>query len=102
MRNILIDHANRKKALKRGGGAAHVTLDDSWLATPECPVDLLALKEALVELDKLSPRQVRVIDLRYFVGFSVEETAELLKVSPKTIKNETQFAKAWLHRRLAP
>jgi RNA polymerase sigma factor (TIGR02999 family) len=101
MRNILIDHANRMKAKKRGGGAAHVTLDDSWLATPESPVDLLELKEALDELKRVSPRQVQVLDLRFFVGFSVEETAELLQVSEKTIKNDTQFAKAWLHRRLS-
>jgi RNA polymerase sigma factor (TIGR02999 family) len=101
MRNILIDHAYRIRAKKRGGGAAHVTLDDSWLATPEDPVDHLALKEAMGELKKVSPRQVQVLDLRYFVGFSVEETAELLNVSEKTIKNDTQFAKAWLHRRLA-
>jgi RNA polymerase sigma-70 factor, ECF subfamily len=100
MRNILFDHAREKNAQKRGGGAAHVTLDYSWLAAPESDVDTLALKQAIIDLDKEYPRHVRVIDMRYFVGFSVEETAELLHVSPKTVKNDTQFAKAWLRRRL--
>ena len=100
MRNILFDYARARDAQKRPNGAARVTLDHSWLAAPEANVDSVALKEAIVELDREYPRHVRVIDLRYFVGFSVEETAELLRVSPKTVKNDTQFAKAWLRRRL--
>lgn len=101
MRNILLDHARERDAQKRGGGAAHVTLDHSWLAAPESDVDALALKEAIIELDKEYPRAVRVVDMRYFVGFTVNEAAELLSVSPETIKNDTQLAKAWLRRRLA-
>ncbi|HXV13573.1 MAG TPA: ECF-type sigma factor [Candidatus Krumholzibacteria bacterium] len=100
MRNILFDHARERDAIKRGGGAAHVTLDHSWLAAPEESMDTQALKEAIEALSKEYPRHVRVIDLRYFVGFSVEETADLLQVCEKTIKNDTQFAKAWLRRRL--
>lgn len=101
MRNILFDHAREKNSQKNGGGAARVTLDYSWLAAPEKNVDELALKEAIIDLGKEYPRHVQVIDLRYFVGFSVEETADLLSVCPKTVKNDTQFAKAWLRRRLA-
>ncbi len=101
MREILIDHARKKDAQKRGAGAVRVTLDQSWPPAPESTVDLLALGEALEELGKLSERQARVIDLRYFVGFSVEETAAALGVSDKTIKNDTQFAKAWLRRWLS-
>jgi RNA polymerase sigma-70 factor, ECF subfamily len=101
MREILIDHARKKDAQKRGAGMVRVTLDDSWPPAPESTVDLAALGEALEELSKLSERQARVIDLRYFVGFSVEEAAGALGVSDKTVKNDTQFAKAWLRRRLS-
>lgn len=99
MRDILIDHARKKKAQKRW--AVRVTLDESWPPAPESTVDLVELGEALRDLRKLSERQARVIDLRYFVGFSVEETAAALGVSDKTVKNDTQFAKAWLHRQLS-
>ena len=101
MREILIDHARRKQTRKRGGGAIHVTLDDSWLVAADSPLDWAAFGNAMKELRALSERQVRVIDLRYFAGFTVEQTAAVLGVSDKTIKNETQTAKAWICRRLA-
>ncbi len=101
IRNILVEYARREKALKRGGGAVHVTLDQSWPPAPDSTVDLVALGEALEELQRLSERQARIIDLRYFVGFTVEETAAALGVSDKTIKNETSAAKAWLYGRLS-
>ncbi len=100
IRHILVEHARREKAKKRGGGAIHVTLDQSWPPAPDSTVDLVALGEALGDLQKYSERQARVIDLRYFVGFTVEETAAALGVSDKTVKNETAIAKAWLYGRL--
>lgn len=100
MREILIDHARRKRTKKRGGDVVHVPLDDSWLVPADSPLDWAAFGEAMEELGSLSERQVRVIDLRYFVGFTVEQTAAVLGVSDKTIKNETQMAKAWIYRRL--
>lgn len=101
MRHILLDYARARDAERNGGGAVRVTLDFSWLAAREKSIDEQALEEAIIDLGKEYPRHVQVIDLRYFVGFSVDETADLLSVCPKTVKNDTQFAKAWLRRRLA-
>ncbi len=101
IRRILIEHARAAEAERRGGGAIHVTLDQSWPPAPDSTVDLVALGEALTELERLSERQARVIDLRYFVGFTVAETAAALGVSDKTVKNETSAAKAWLYGRLS-
>jgi len=101
MRNILVDHARRRKAQKRGGGQAAVTLDTSTLFASGRPVEFDDLDEALVRLAKLSERQARVVELRYFGGLTVEEAAEVLKVSAITVKRDWALARAWLYRELS-
>jgi RNA polymerase sigma factor (TIGR02999 family) len=101
MRRILIDHARAREADKRGGGEGHVTLDVG-IASPEPAddVDLLALDEALVRLKVLDEPQARIVELRFFGGLSIEETAEVLETSPSSIKREFRSARAWLFREL--
>jgi RNA polymerase sigma-70 factor (ECF subfamily) len=101
MRHILVDHARARGAQKRGGAALAVTLEEGALPSPETPVSLVALDEALEVLAELDPRQSRVVELRYFGGLSVEETAEVLGLSPATVKRDWTLARAWLHRELA-
>ena len=96
MRRILVDHARAANADKRGGGATNLTLDESAAARSVPIVELLALDEALDQLAAASPRQARVIELRYFGGLSVEETAEVLGVSAPTVSRDQQAAEAWL------
>jgi RNA polymerase sigma-70 factor, ECF subfamily len=99
MRRILVDHARRKSAQKRGGNDARVTLAD--VAAPVVDeVDLILLDEALERLAALDPRQAKMITMRFFAGLTVEETAEALGVSEKTVKRDWVAAKAWLHREL--
>lgn len=102
MRRILIDHAREHLAAKRGGGARPVTLSgvDAPNDSDEA-VDVLALHEALERLTTLDERQAKVVELRYFGGLSVEETAEALEISPATVKREWATARAWLKRELA-
>lgn len=100
MRHILVDHARAHRAEKRGGGAERVTLDDSLVATGVREVDVLALDEALRVLGDLNERQSRVVELRYFGGLTIEETAELLGVSTATVSNDWTIARAWLRREL--
>jgi RNA polymerase sigma factor (TIGR02999 family) len=100
MRRILIDHARRKHFDKRGGGAPHVALDEAAVVSDERAAELVALDEALDALSKVDERKSRVVELRYFGGLSVEETAEVLKVSPDTVTREWRRAKAFLHREL--
>lgn len=97
MREVLIDHARRRFAAKRGGRQARLALDEE-MQTPGGGrgVELLALDEALEKLEKLDEQQARVVELRYFAGLSIEETAEALSVSPATVKREWQMARAWL------
>ncbi|MEO8430800.1 MAG: ECF-type sigma factor [Acidobacteriota bacterium] len=101
MREVLIDHARRRAAAKRGGGATRLAFDGE-VETPagEKGVDLLALDEALERLDAVDQRQARVVELRYFAGLSIEETAEALAISPATVKREWQMARAWLREAL--
>ena len=100
MRRILVDHARRHN-LKRGGGVRHVALDEAaMLGGQACP-DLVALDDAMNTLARLDPRKVQVVEMRFFGGLSVEETAEVLKVSPVTVMRDWSTAKAWLHRELA-
>jgi RNA polymerase sigma factor (TIGR02999 family) len=101
MRRILIDHARARGAAKRGGGANPVPIDDVVLAATDRPAELLALDEALGELERLSPRQARVVECRFFAGMSVEETAEALGLSPASVKRDWTVARAWLNRALA-
>jgi RNA polymerase sigma factor (TIGR02999 family) len=100
MRRILVDYARKRGYAKRGGGAHQVTLDDAVLAAPARGGELIALDEALERLAAHDARMHRVVELRYFGGASVEETAEVLSVSPITVKRDWQVAKAWLHREM--
>jgi len=101
MRHLLIDHARSKRYARRGGGGTvRITLDDNVAAAPGESVDLLALNEALDRLDAIDERKRRIVELRYFSGLSVEETAEVLGLSVITIKREWLKAKAWLYREL--
>ncbi len=96
MRRILVDHARARHAEKRGGLAARVTFDEALLVTDEPPQDLLALDEALEALARFDERKSRVVEMRFFGGLSVEETASVLKVSPDTVIRDWRLAKAWL------
>jgi RNA polymerase sigma factor (TIGR02999 family) len=100
MRRVLVDHARSRGYRKRGGGAERVTLDEGILGTPEPDLDLLALDRALDALAAADARKCRVVELRYFAGLSVEETAEVLGVSPDTVKRDWRMAKLWLLREL--
>jgi RNA polymerase sigma factor (TIGR02999 family) len=98
MRRILVDYARRRQYQKRGGGALQVTLGHAESVALEQTPDLVELDEALTELDKMDSRRGRVVELRFFGGLSIEETAEVLKVSPTTIERDWTIAKAWLHK----
>lgn len=100
MRRILVDHARGHHADKRGGGAAKLSLDEAIEIADQKEVDLIALDDALTNLAELDEQQSRVVELRFFGGLTVEETAEVMKLSPATIKREWSMAKAWLHREL--
>lgn len=100
MRRVLVDHARARGFRKRGGGAQRVTLDEGLIASPEPALDLVALDRALEILAAADVRKSRVIELRFFGGLSVEETAEVLHVSPQTIKRDWRLAKLWLLREL--
>lgn len=100
MRRILVDHARTRLAGKRGGGATRISLTETPLSVPAPDVDVLALDEALERLAGLDPGQARVVELRFFAGLSVEETAEAIGASPATVKREWSSARAWLFREL--
>ena len=100
MRRILVYHARRHN-LKRGAGAEHVSLDADAVMCPDRPDDFVSLDEALTGLAERAPRKAKVVELRFFGGLSVEETAEVLRVSPITVMREWKSAKAWLYRELA-
>lgn len=99
MRRILVDHA-RRHGPKRGGAAQHVSLEGVALVTGSVREDLLALDSALDSLAQISARKARVVELRYFAGLSVEETAHILEVSQITVLRDWRLARAWLHREL--
>lgn len=101
MRNVLVDHAVRRRTAKRGGGAGPVTLDDAVAGQEQPLEDLIALSDALDRLDRLDERQARVVECRFFGGLSIDETAEALGISPATVSRDWTFARAWLHRELA-
>lgn len=100
MRRILVDHAKTKHREKRGGDAAKLPLDDVVNLSQERAADLLALDDALYELARIDGRKGRVVELRYFGGFSVEETAQILEVSPETVMRDWKMAKAWLYQQI--
>ena len=98
MRRILVDYARRRRYQKRGGGALQVSLAEAESLPHERATDLVALDEALDRLAEIDPRKCQVVELRFFGGLNIEETAEVLKVSPTTVEREWVMAKAWLHR----
>jgi RNA polymerase sigma-70 factor (ECF subfamily) len=100
MRRILVSHARARRASKRGGGETRITLEESLAAAPQRDVNLLALDEALERLEAIDAEKSRMVELRFFSGLSIEETAEVMGVSPRTIDRQWQTAKAWLHREL--
>jgi len=99
MRRILVEHARRRN-LKRGGAVQHVSLEDAAEVGQGRPTDLVALDDAMNALGRFDARKVQVVEMRFFGGLSVEETAEVLKVSPVTVMRDWNTAKAWLHREL--
>jgi RNA polymerase sigma factor (TIGR02999 family) len=100
MRRILVSYARRRNRVKRGGGALQVSLDEAALLSDERATEMVALNEALDHLAAVDPRKSQVVELRYFGGLSIEETAEVLKVSPGTIMRDWTLAKAWLRREI--
>jgi RNA polymerase sigma factor (TIGR02999 family) len=100
MRRILVDHARASHAQKRGGPATRVTFDEALVVTNEPRDDFVALDDALEALAIFDERKSRVIELRFFGGMSVEETASVLKVSPDTVMRDWRLAKAWLQREM--
>jgi RNA polymerase sigma factor (TIGR02999 family) len=101
MRHVLVDHARRRRALKRDGALTRVSWTDSALLTGPPSLDVIELETALQELAALDPDQTRIVELRLFAGLSVEETAEVTGVSTATVKREWRTARLWLRRRLA-
>jgi RNA polymerase sigma factor (TIGR02999 family) len=101
MRHIMVDHARKHQSLKRGGGALKVTLDEAALVTETRSQELLDLDEALERLAAQDARKGQIVELRYFGGLTVEETAEFLKLSQRTVEREWTAAKAWLYRELS-
>jgi RNA polymerase sigma-70 factor, ECF subfamily len=100
MRRILVDHARGRGYAKRGGNAVRIPLDDVLLGSPARGIGLLALDEALDSLSRIDARKGRVVELRYFGGLTVEETAEVLRISPETVKRDWKMAKVWLFAEL--
>ena len=100
MREILVDHARRRKALKRGGGQALTLYDEALPVAGGRPVAFDDLDQALTDLARLSERQAKVVELRYFGGLTIEETGEVLGISPVTVKRDWATARAWLYREL--
>ena len=100
MRRVLVDHARSRGYQKRGGGVRPISLEENIAASPSRAPDLIALDEALDRLTKMDARKGKVVELRFFGGLSVEETAGVLNVSPFTVIRDWNFAKAWLHREI--
>lgn len=101
MRRILVDHARAHLRIKRGGGAHRITLDEAVALSPKREEDVIALDEALEKLAKLDQRQAKVVELRFFAGLSVEEVANALEVSKRTVEADWTMARAWLLRELS-
>lgn len=100
MRRMLVDSARARRSGKRGGPAPKAVLDDVIVTAPERDAATVALDDALTELAEVDPRKARIVEMRYFGGMSVEETAAVLKVSPQTVMRDWKLAKAWLSRQL--
>ncbi len=100
MRRILVDYARSRQYAKRGGGASALPLDEGLIVAPERAAEMIALDEALTELAKHDERKARIVELRFFAGMSIDETSELLGVSPGTVMKDWTLAKAWLQREM--
>jgi len=101
MRRVLVDVARSRNAQKRGGNAVHVPVDHEVIAHPEQPIDIIALDHALERLAVFDPRKSRVVELRFFGGLDIEQTAAALDVSPQTVQRDWRLAKVWLLRELS-
>ena len=102
MRRILVDHARARNQIERGGHHQRVTLAEAAAVTKACGEDLVALDDALQALARMDPRKSQVVELRFFGGLTVEETAEALRVSPETVSRDWKMARVWLLRELSP
>jgi RNA polymerase sigma factor (TIGR02999 family) len=101
MRRILVDHARTKKRAKRGGSDIRVSLADAEASVKAEELDVVALSEALDRLEQIDEQQSKIVELRFFSGLTVEETAAVLNISPATVKRDWSMAKAWLHREIS-
>jgi RNA polymerase sigma-70 factor (ECF subfamily) len=101
MRQILVDYARRRQAEKRGASFNRTSLDEAFIFSDEKSAELLALDEALDHLAQNDERQSQIVEMKFFAGLSVDEIAEVLKVSPRTVKREWTMARAWLHQEIA-
>jgi RNA polymerase sigma-70 factor (ECF subfamily) len=102
MRRILVEHARSRAYLKRGGGMVRMPLEEAMVMAPDRDPQLLALDDALTELAKFDSRKAQIVEMRFFAGLSVEETAEALKVSPQTVLRDWKLSKLWLTRQMTP
>jgi len=102
MRRVLVDAARARRSHKRGGGAVKVNIDETAVLAPEPDASILALDDALEAFTRLAPGQAKVVELRYFGGLSEEEIVQVLEISPRTVRRDWDFAKAWLMRELNP
>src|SRR5262245_42326647 len=100
MRRVLVDHARSRGSRKRGGAVHQVPLDEARLVTPEMPLDVIAVDRALEAFAKIDPRKSQIVELRFFGGLTVEETADVLGISVETVKRDWRVAKLWLTREL--
>ena len=101
MRRILVDHARARQYAKRGGGAQRVSLDEAMIVSEERAAEVVALDDALNALAEIDLRKSRIVEMRFFGGLTIEETAEVLAVSPGTVMRDWTLAKAWLHREMS-
>ena len=101
IRNLLVDHARSRRAAKRGGEAATISLDEALLFPGQPELNLIALDDALFTLARLDPQQERIVELRFFAGLTIEETAEVLQISTSTVKRDWILAKTWIFRELS-
>jgi RNA polymerase sigma factor (TIGR02999 family) len=100
MRRLLVDHARRRKRAKRGSGGTRITLVEGLASVEPVDLDAIALDDALKSLEQLDPKKGRLVELRFFGGLTIEETAEVMGTSAGTVKREWQFAKVWLYRHM--
>lgn len=101
MRQILVEYARGHQAEKRGGSACKITLEEGVLAAPQADLDVVVLDDALQDLAKLDEQQSRIVELRFFAGLSIDDTSEVLGISPATVSREWTTARIWLHREIS-